>query len=328
MVRRVGATIRTRRSLNRVWKRTEEKNTTAKLTEWIHPVVQRPHKVFWRILLFVLGLVLMLKFLAQLRAVRVCDGWFQVDPLILPTPPDTDFYPSFEDHSCVIIDPRSYEEQVCPSDNVVIAAKGSDETSGMIFRKAMSTEQPNDLNLDGHAGSTYFLEYIWSDLLLFFLIMFHLSMVQSEGLWNSIDAKGWKWIREKIHKSHQGSDQRSLSRSCWRLLKLACVIVSHKIYNVYKDTVLQLKESIQSSHLKPGEDFYGPTVLTQLVIFFVVLFTQASITTTLEENYIEGTYVIKIVTVLVVAYLDRISYVRRNIILKFALHTICLVMYV
>ena len=91
--------------------------------------------------------------------------------------------------------------------------------------------------------------------------------------------------------------------------------------------MLQLLESIQNSHLKPGEDFYGPTMLTQLAIFFVILFTQANITTTLEENYIEGTYVIKLVGVLIVAYLDRISYVRRNILLKFTLHTVCLVMY-
>ena len=329
VVRRLGATMRTRRSLNRVWKRTEEKNTTIKLTEWIHPVVQRPHKVFWRLLLFVLGCVLTLKFLAQLRAVRVCDGWFDFDPLILPTPLDERFYPSYEDSTCVIVDPRSYEEQVCPSNNeVVLDDSDDDESWGQVFRKAMNTDQPNDLNLDGHAASTAFLKYIWSDMLLFFLILFHLSMVQSEGLWNSIDSKGWKWIREQVNKSKsQESDTRSLTRCCWRVVRLICSIISHKLYTFYKDTVLQLLESIQNSHLKPGEDFFGPTILTQLAIFFVVLFTQANITTTLEENYIEGTYVIKIVGVLVVAYLDRISYVRRNILLKFTLHVVCLVMY-
>ena len=175
----------------------------------------------------------------------------------------------------------------------------------------MNTDRPNDLNLDGHAASTAFLKYIWSDLLLFFLVLFHLSMVQSEGLWNSIDSKGWKWIREQVNKSrNQGSDQRSLTRCCWRVVRLICSIAGHKLSTFYKDTVLQLLESIQNSHLKPGEDFYGPTMLTQLAIFFVILFTQANITTTLEENYIEGTYVIKLVGVLIVAYLDRISYVR------------------
>ena len=102
-----------------------------------------------------------------------------MDPLILPTPPDDTFYPSYEDSTCVILDPRTYEEQVCPSDTVVVQENSNnDDSIGQVFRKAMNTDRPNDLNLDGHAASTAFLKYIWSDLLLFFLVLFHLSMVR------------------------------------------------------------------------------------------------------------------------------------------------------
>ena len=57
----------------------------------------------------------------------------------------------------------------------------NDDSIGQVFRKAMNTDRPNDLNLDGHAASTAFLKYIWSDLLLFFLVLFHLS----HGTWCS-----------------------------------------------------------------------------------------------------------------------------------------------
>eukprot|EP00939_MAST-03C_sp_MAST-3C-sp1_P000657 g657.t1 len=305
VVRRIAAFVRAQRSLKKALEASATKRTMSKFTEWVHPVVQRPHKVVWRTLIVIVVVVLWLKIFAQIRAVRVCDGGFETDPLILPPP---------------------------PLQMVTTFTKPNHEEETGLFYKAMDVDNSrNDMNLDGYFGSFAFIEYACADLILLFLILFHLNVVQSEGLWNSLDSKGWKFIRSQFDTGETGPNyhrHRTTAQVCWKICNIFVNIAVHKVYSFYKDTVLHLAESLRTTHLKPGEDFFGLTVLAQILIFFVVLFTQASLSTTLSTNYIEASYVIKIVVVLVVGYLDRIAYVRRTIALKFCLHVTCMVMYV
>eukprot|EP00940_MAST-03C_sp_MAST-3C-sp2_P002253 g2253.t1 len=328
VIKRIGTTVRARRSLKRVLKQSSMKHTISRLPEWVHPAVQRPHKVLWRYLLVLVAVVLWLKLFAQLRAVRTCDGKIMKDPLFMPDASDESVYPYYDGNdACIATDARSYQEQACPHE-VSIFQEYEDASDSGLFVKAKSTGDGtrNDINLD--VGQWTFLVSAISDLVLMFLLLFHLNIVQTEGLWNSLDSKGWKFIRKQLdHREDKIEDSSSTFLSCWNMLRVIVNIVVHKFRQLLKDTVVQLWDSVRQSHLKPGEDFFGVTMMVHIFLFFVILFTQASLTTTLTENYIEAAYVTKIVVALAIGYIDRVAYVRRTIVLKFVLHVSCLLMY-